>query len=519
VDAGFYGPKNGLSRIVRAIMNIRIVRQASSTVTSQWFVIGIFEKDLELAPELRGTPAAALVDRLVAQKETTGSIGELTVLHGIPGFESPSILLVGLGARGKFDARAAYTAGVALSKRIASRPRDSVALGMGNLLEGGHGGLVSALIEGVIVGTRSSGLRKGEPNRHAFAQLDVVAPPSTADDAFQGLKDKVARAEVVGEAVNLARDLVNTPPSEKAPGALAAWIQEIATGAGIDVQVWDEARIRVERFGGLLGVAAGSDEPPAFVILEHLKGGDAPTLALVGKGVTFDSGGLSLKPSASMEDMKSDMTGAAVVAATMQAAARLGLAVNVVGYLAITENMTGGRAMKLGDVLTMRNGKTVEVMNTDAEGRLILADALSYAAESKPARILDLATLTGACIVGLGTRIAGLFSNDEAFRRELLDACAKTGERAWAMPLDDDFKDQLKSNVADLKNVGGKWGGAITAAKFLEEFVSSIPWAHLDIAGPSWNDGDSSTRDVGGTGCFVRTLTSFLESQATSPGS
>jgi leucyl aminopeptidase len=327
------------------------------------------------------------------------------------------------------------------------------------------------------------------------------------------------RAEVVGDAVNLARDLVNTPPSEKAPGVLAAWIKEIATGVGIDVQVWDESRIRDERFGGLLGVAAGSDEPPAFVVLEYLKGGDAPALALVGKGVTFDSGGLSLKPSASMEDMKSDMTGAAVVAATMQAVARLGLAVNVVGYLAITENMTGGRAMKLGDVLTMRNGKTVEVLNTDAEGRLILADALSFAAEGKPARVLDLATLTGACIVGLGTKIAGLFCNDEAFGRELLDACAKTGERAWALPLDDDFKDQLKSNVADLKNVGGKWGGAVTAAKFLEEFTSSIPWAHLDIAGPSWNDGDSSTRDAGGTGCFVRTLTTYLESKAASPGS
>jgi leucyl aminopeptidase len=499
-------------------MTIRIVRQASTTVTSQWLVVGIFEKDVELAPELRGTPAAALVDRLVAQKETTGSIGETTVLYGIPGFEAPSLLLVGLGARGKFDARAAFQAGVALSKRLASRPRDSVALSVGNLIESGHGGLASALIEGVIVGTRSSGLRKGEPNRHAFASLDVVAPPATDEAAVEGLRAQAARAEVVGEAVNLARDLVNTPPSEKAPGVLAAWIREVATGVGLDVQVWDEAKIRDERFGGLLGVSAGSDEPPAFVVLEHLKGGDASTLALVGKGVTFDSGGLSLKPSASMEDMKSDMTGAAVVAATMYAVARLGLAVNVVGYLPITENMTGGRAMKLGDVLTMRNGKTVEVLNTDAEGRLILADALSYAAEGKPTRILDLATLTGACIVGLGTKIAGLFSNDEAFSRELLEACAKTGERAWSMPLDDDFKDQLKSNVADMKNVGGKWGGAITAAKFLEEFVSSIPWVHLDIAGPSWNDGDSSTRDAGGTGCFVRTLTSYLESKATSPG-
>jgi len=210
--------------------------------------------------------------------------------------------------------------------------------------------------------------------------------------------------------------------------------------------------------------------------------------------------------------MKSDMTGAAVVVATMQAIARLGTPINVTGYLALTENMTGGKAMKLGDVLTMRNGKTVEVLNTDAEGRLILADALSFAAENRPARILDLATLTGACMVALGPKVAGLFSNDEDFSRSLLAACRLTGERAWRLPLDDDYKELLKSNVADLKNVGGKWGGAITAAKFLEQFVDGKSWIHLDIAGPSWSESDNATRDVGGTGCFVRTLVTLLES-------
>jgi leucyl aminopeptidase len=241
-------------------------------------------------------------------------------------------------------------------------------------------------------------------------------------------------------------------------------------------------------------------------------------LALVGKGVTFDSGGLSLKPSASMEDMKSDMTGAAVVAATMRAVARLDLPVNLAGYLALTENMTGGGAMKLGDVLTMRNGKTVEVLNTDAEGRLILADALSFAAEAAPARILDLATLTGSCMVALGTKIAGLFGNDDTFCADVLAACRHTGERAWRLPLDDDFREALKSNVADLKNVGGKWGGAITAAKFLETFVGGLPWVHLDIAGPSWADSDAATRDAGATGCFVRTLINLIESSIRSSG-
>jgi leucyl aminopeptidase len=242
-----------------------------------------------------------------------------------------------------------------------------------------------------------------------------------------------------------------------------------------------------------------------------LHGDKSPTLALVGKGVTFDSGGLCLKPAASMEDMKSDMTGAAVVAAAMQAIARLALPVNVVGYLALTENMTGGRAMKMGDVLTLRNGKTVEIMNTDAEGRLILADALSYAVERQPGRVLDLATLTGACVVALGLKVAGLFGNNDPYCKELIAACRKTGERVWRMPLHDDFKEQLKSSVADLKNIGGKWGGAVTAAKFLEQFVSSTPWIHLDIAGPSWCDTENTTRDSGGTGCFVRSLVAYME--------
>ncbi len=235
-----------------------------------------------------------------------------------------------------------------------------------------------------------------------------------------------------------------------------------AKAAGVGVEVWDEARIRAERFGGLLGVASGSDEPPAFVVLDYPGGGaDAPTLALVGKGVTFDSGGLSIKTSSSMEDMKSDMTGAAVVLAAVVAAARLKLPLNLRGYLTLTENMTGGRALKLGDVLTIRNGTTVEVLNSDAEGRLILADALSYAAEAKPGRMLDLATLTGACMVALGLDIAGLFSNDDDFADEVYKACGRAGERAWRLPLDDDFKDLLKSQVADLKNIGGRWGGAV----------------------------------------------------------
>ena len=494
-------------------MTIRIIRQPLTTVDAPWVAAGIFDKEAALASDVRGTGVESLTARLLEEKEIKGSVGETVALYAPAGFRSPSLLLFGLGSKAKLDARAAFSAGVALAKRLAGRPRDRVAVSAAGILEA-DASLASALVEGIVVGMQGPGLHKSEPNRHPFP-LDLVAPEGTTDAAVAELERQAARGEVVGQSVNMARMLVNTPPSEKPPAVLAEVVRKAASGHGVAVEVWDAAKIREERFGGLLAVAAGSDEPPSFVTLEYSNGGDeAPVLAIVGKGVTFDSGGLSLKPSASMEDMKSDMTGAAVVAATMLAAARLKLPVNIKGYLALTENMTGGRAMKLGDVLTMRNGKTVEVLNTDAEGRLILADALSYAAEADPDRILDLATLTGACMVGLGTKIAGLFSNDDDFADEVAAAAGAAGERTWPLPLDDDFKDALKSGVADMKNVGGKWGGAITAAKFLEEFVAGVPWVHLDIAGPSWSDNENSTRDAGGTGCFVRTLAAYLEKSA-----
>jgi len=497
-------------------MNVQFLRQPLREFSSQWVVLGVFEDAVEPPCSVRETPLGELVASLLAAKEISTRLGEATALLGPHAAASDGVLVCGLGPRERFDVGAAYTLGVLIAKRLSSKQRKSVAVG---LPECGDDetfalALASALVEGLVVGTQGPGLRKTEPNRFPFETLQLVVEPETHPSRTDGFEEAVRRGEMVGQAVNLARELANLPPAEKSPSMLAARARGVASQVGLGVCVWDEARIRKERFGGLLGVAAGSEEPPAFVQLEYRQGGNSPLLILVGKGVTFDSGGLSLKPSASMEDMKSDMTGAAVVLATMVAVARLKLRVNLVGYLVLTENMTGGKALKLGDVLTMRNGKTVEVLNTDAEGRLILADALSYAAEQGPARVLDLATLTGACMVALGTRIAGLFSNDETFALEIAEASRDSGERVWRLPNDEDFKDLLKSQVADLKNVGGKWGGAITAAKFLEQFVGDAPWAHLDIAGPSWADSDSSTRDAGGTGCFVRTLVGWLETVA-----
>jgi leucyl aminopeptidase len=494
--------------LVQPLMVVEPLITPLDAVEADWLVLGVCDGVAEPPAAVRDTVLGGLLGRWLAAKEVPAAVGDLTPLLGIGGLAAGAVLVVGLGPRERCDAGVAFAAGVAAGKKLASKPRDTVAVVVPEADD--PRALASALTEGVTVGTRGPGLCKTEPARHAFRTLRVVAPPgATLDHA--ALSAAVRRGEHVGRAVNLARDLANLPPADKSPERLAARFRDLAGAEGIEVTVWDEPRIRRERFGGLLGVAAGSDQPPAFVILEYRRGGAAPTLALVGKGVTFDSGGLSLKPTASMETMKGDMSGAAIVLATMIAVARLKLAVNLVGYAGLTENMTGGKALKLGDVLTMRNGKTVEVLNTDAEGRLVLADVLSFAVEGRPDRVLDLATLTGSCVVALGTRVAGLFSNDDAFSQAVLDAGRLTGERAWRLPLDHDEKDALKSDVADIKNVGGKWGGAITAAQFLEQFVGATPWVHLDIAGPSWNDSEGATRDRGATGCFVRTLVAYIE--------
>jgi leucyl aminopeptidase len=276
----------------------------------------------------------------------------------------------------------------------------------------------------------------------------------------------------------------------------------------LEIEIWDEARLKEERCGSLLAVAQGSSQPPRLVILRHNGGekNDAP-LAFAGKGVTFDSGGLSLKPTEGMLTMKDDMAGGATVLAAMQAIARLGIPRNVIGVIGLVENMPSGSSFKLGDVLTARSGKTIEVHNTDAEGRLVLSDVLDVAVERGAAKIIDLATLTGACMVALGTDVAGLMSNNQPWCEAVAAAARRCGEPAWQLPMFPEYGELIRGGVADIKNVGeGRWGGAITAAKFLEEFVAGKPWTHIDIAGPAFSDKPKPHHDAGATGAFVRTL-------------
>ena len=309
----------------------------------------------------------------------------------------------------------------------------------------------------------------------------------------------------------MARDLINEPAGGKKPEVLAGIATEMAEELGIDITVYDRDEIEAERFGGLLAVSLGATNPPRMVVMNYRPDGAEKTLALVGKGIVFDSGGLSIKPASGMETMKTDMSGAAAVFGAMRAIATLGLKVNVMGITPLTENMTGGAAQRPGDIFAARNGKTVEVLNTDAEGRLVLADGLSLAAENKPDLMVDIATLTGACMVALGKKVAGLFGSDDDAAGQVEAAARRAGEKVWRMPVEKEYRSMLDSPIADLKNIGDRYGGAITAALFLAEFTDEQPWVHLDIAGPARADGDDGYITKGGTGFSVATLVALAE--------
>jgi leucyl aminopeptidase len=317
------------------------------------------------------------------------------------------------------------------------------------------------------------------------------------------------RARILAEAMTLVRDLINTAPVDMVPADLAAAAEQAASASGLGVQVLDENELAKQEYGGILAVGMGSAHPPRLVRLEYTRPGATRTVVLVGKGITFDSGGLSLKPPKAMETMKSDMSGAAAVLGALQAIAALGPAVNVVGYMALAENMPGGGAQRPSDVITIYGGKTVEVLNTDAEGRLVMADALARSGADGPALLVDVATLTGAATVALGSRTAGVMASDDALAAHVAEAARRAGEAMWPMPLPEDLRKGLESNVADIANVAtDRAGGMLVAGLFLREFVpDGVRWAHLDIAGPAFNDGGAfGYTPKGGTGSAVRTL-------------
>lgn len=327
-------------------------------------------------------------------------------------------------------------------------------------------------------------------------------------------KTSISSGQIIGRGVNLARNLSNTPSSDATPSQIAKETKEIADKNNMTYSVLNIKDMKNLGMGGLINVARGSQQPPKLVIMEYNGGGKSKPIVLVGKGITFDSGGISLKPAEKMEEMKHDKAGAATVIGTMQTVAQLKLPLNIIGISPLTENLPSGSAYKPGDVLKISNGKTVEVINTDAEGRLILADALAYASKYNPQAVIDLATLTGACVIALGSFATGLLGNDDDLKQKITSSGEITGERVWELPLWDEYKELLKSDIADMKNVGGRPGGVITAASFLSYFVN-YPWVHLDIAGTAWTNDDGVTKPYnpkGATGVGVRLIIDLFRS-------
>lgn len=472
-------------------------------------------------------PGAEAVDKaydgkLASVLETlgaSGAEGEVTKLPAPSGFKAPVVVAVGLGTVPEKDEtygtdalrRAAGTAARALS----GSKKAAFALPSEDPEDTG------AIAEGALLGAyafdayKENGSAKGKNSKDAKGPLAEIAllGGKPRDKAY---KAAVERATALSEELNRARDLVNTPPNDLNPEAFAAVATAAAKEHGIKIQVLDEKALTKGGFGGILGVGVGSDAPPRLVKLSYTSSKAKKHLAFVGKGITYDSGGISLKPAGHNETMKCDMAGAAAVFATVVTAARLGLEVNVTGWLALAENMPSGSATRPGDVLRMYSGKTVEVLNTDAEGRLVLADALAKASEDKPDAIVDVATLTGAMMVALGSRTFGIMANDDAFRAAIHDASEEAGEPSWPMPLPDHLRKGMDSPTADIANMGERMGGGLVAGLFLQEFIGEgITWAHLDIAGPAFNEGGPfGYTPKGGTGTAVRTLVRLAERTA-----
>jgi leucyl aminopeptidase len=486
-------------------MQINAYFQSPVEFQADWLIVPVVEDEpLHTSCTILDAALQGVIGRLRETGDLTGKTNELVPLLDVRGIGARRVLMVGLGKRVEMDRGVLVAAAAAAARDTTGKQLERLAL---VLPDPSYGypieNLALALGVGLMQGSQGPGLRKTKAERFVPREFCLLAPPQTSES---DVKRGAIRAGIEGRAVALVKELVNTPPCDLYPETFADRARQVAQEAGLECTVLDRQQLEAERMESLLGVARGSDRPPRFVILRH-RGGGQRTLGLVGKGVTFDSGGLSLKTNDQMLDMKCDMAGAATALAAMQAIANLKIPINVQAYLPLVENMPSGKALKLGDVLRARSGKTIEIHNTDAEGRLILADALAYAVDDKVDNLVDLATLTGACLVALGMEVAGAMSNNEVWLKRVLAASQRAGEKAWALPMFPLYGEMIKSKVADIKNTGGsRYGGAITAAKFLEEFVGDTPWVHLDIAGPAWLEHENASRDAGGTGSFVRTL-------------
>ncbi len=451
------------------------------------------------------------ISQLIKQGEIKGKLHEITLLHSLGKLPASRIVVTGLGKKpelsvNKVRGAVAETCRWLRHKGVASVATIAQGAGINDIsLESA----AQAVTEGALLGLYAFRryITKKENDFGEIKQLLIAG----SENQKLPLEQAIVRGRILAEAANWARDLVNEPANYMTPSQMAEAARQLAKSYGLKAEVLEREQMAEAGMGALLGVAQGSQQPPKFIVLSY-KGSDSDEIdvALVGKGITFDSGGISIKPSEGMADMKGDMAGGAAVMAALSAIAQLKPKINVMAVVPATENLPSGSALKPGDILTAMSGKTIEVLNTDAEGRLILADALSYARKLDAKSIIDVATLTGACMVALGKICSGAFSNNQELVDKIIIAGNEAGEYIWQLPMYEEYREQLKSDVADIKNIGNRYGGAITAAKFLAEFVDDTPWVHLDIAGTSETDKEKGYLVKGATGVPVRTLVNLI---------
>lgn len=455
--------------------------------------------------------SGGVITSLIETGELTGKAGETAYVHNPGDISARRLLLIGAGKLEEFKPdnvrRMAGTAARFLRgknvRRFAFLRRSQIPLGES----------VQAAVEGAMIALYDPDKYKTSDKEERIIEELILA---TTEGDTDELQRGVERGRILAEATNFARDLVNEPANLLTPTELARRAEEVAQTFGLEIDVLDEARMKELGMGSLLGVSQGSAEPAKLIVLNYTPNTEAQeTIAIVGKGLTFDTGGISIKPSEGMEKMKYDMAGGATTIAALRAIAQLKPAVNVIGLVGAVENMPGGRAQRPGDVVRSMAGKTIEVINTDAEGRLVLADVLAYARKLGATKIVDLATLTGAVSIALGDVYVAALGNNQDWTNAVIAAGRRAGEKIWELPLDKDYREQIKSDIADIKNVGGRRAGTITAAYFLREFVEDTPWVHLDIAGTAWNDNKKSYLAAGPTGICVRTLARLVSETET----
>ncbi len=456
------------------------------------------------------------IERLIKLGDFKGKEGTSAIVYGNDRVGAKRILLIGLGEKKKATLDTVRKAAANAAKKSVEIKANSLSLALHRAFSGRFdlAAMGRVIAEGIYFGSYryDEFVTESENGRLSSLGVEVIDFDLAA---IKKLNNGVISGAIIGKAQSYARTLANRPANVINPPKLAAVAKDLARASkGLNCTVFDEKQMAAKGMGGVLAVGSGSKTAPRFIILKYSPAGKSagsrPTVALVGKAITFDSGGLSIKPAANMDEMKLDKTGGVTVLGTMKAVAELGLPLNIYGIIPSAENMPGGTSYRPGDIITTFSGKTVEVLNTDAEGRMILCDALSYAVRQKCDIIIDIATLTGACKVALGNYMAGLMSNDEKLMRQLQRAAEDSGEKVWPMPSSDEYAQEMKSKVADLKNIGSKWGGACTAAAFLRQFVGDTRWAHLDIAGVEIFEKATEFTTEGSSGFGVRLLTNYL---------